>query len=186
MDRRQALLGIAAMFGSQLLPSIRTAIASGLDPVNMSGASLFEDARREDIAALADTIIPETDTPGAREAGVGEFIEFMLQEWFPDEDRDRFIDGIERLDAHCQSEFDRRFAELNSEQQIAVVTTLMEGGAGSFDDGGKDFFEHAKQLTMFGYYTSEIGMTVERRYLPIPGRYDGAYPYADVGTLFTS
>ena len=186
MDRRQALLGIAAMFGTQLLPPIRAAIASGLDPVDMSGASLFDDARRQDVAALAETIIPETDTPGAREAGVGEFIEFMLQEWYPGEDRQRFVDGIQRLDDHCQSEFAMRFAELESEQQIAVVTALMEGGADVYDDGGNDFFEHAKQLTMFGYYTSEIGMTVERRYLPMPGRYDGAYPYADVGTLFTS
>ncbi len=186
MDRRQALLGIAAMFGTQLLPPIRVAIANGLDPVDMSGATLFDDARRLDIAALAETIIPETDTPGAREAGVGEFIEFMLQEWFPDEDRDRFVDGMERLNDHCRTELDRRFAELDSEEQIAVVSALMEGNAGTFDDGGEDFFEHAKQLTLFGYYTSEIGMTVERRYLPVPGRYDGAYPYADVGTLFTS
>ncbi len=186
MDRRQALLGIAAMFGTQLLPPIRAAIAGGLDPVKMSGASLFEDSRRLDTAALAETIIPETDTPGAREAGVGEFIEFMLQEWFPAEDRDRFLEGLDKLDEHCRSEHGSSFAALDTEQQIAVVTALMEGTAQSFGDGGQDFFEHAKQLTMFGYYTSEIGMTVERRYLPLPGRYDGAYPYADVGTLFTS
>ncbi len=186
MDRRQALLGIAAMFGSQLLPSIRTAIANGLDPVNMTGASLLEDARRLDTAALAETIIPETDTPGAREAGVGEFIEFMLQEWFPAEDRDRFVDGLDRLHGYCSAEYGTSFAELDTGQQIAVVTALMQGETPNFDDGGQDFFEHAKQLTMFGYYTSEIGMTVERRYLPIPGRYDGAYPYSEVGTLFTS
>ena len=186
MDRRQALLGIAAMFGSQLLPPIRAAIASGLDPVNMSGATLLDDARRLDTAALAETIIPETDTPGAREAGVGDFIEFMLQEWFPAEDRDRFVDGLDNLHAYCSAEFGASFGALETEQQISTVTALMEGRASQFDDGGQDFFEHAKQLTMFGYYTSEIGMTVERRYLPMPGRYDGAYPYADVGTLFTS
>ncbi len=186
MDRRQALLGIAAMFGSQLLPPIRMAIANGLDPVEMTGASLFEEARRADVAALAETIIPETDTPGAREAGVGEFIEFMLQEWFSAEDRDRFVAGLEQLHDHCSAEHGSSFAELDTEQQIAVVTALMEGEVQRFDDGGQDFFEHAKQLTMFGYYTSEIGMTVERRYLPLPGRYDGANPYADVGTLFTS
>ncbi len=186
MDRRQALLSIAAMFGTQLLPPIRVAIANGLDPVNMSGASLLEEARRLDSAALAETIIPETDTPGAREAGVGEFIEFMLQEWFPQEDADRFVAGLDSLHNHCAEQFGMSFAELNAEQQIEVVTALMEGRVENFEDGGKDFFEHAKQLTMFGYYTSEIGMTVERRYLPMPGRYDGAYPYEEVGTLFTS
>ena len=48
------------------------------------------------------------------------------------------------------------------------------------------FFETVKQLTVTGYYTSEIGMTVERVYLPIPGRYDGAYSYAEVGRLFSA
>lgn len=186
MDRREALLSIAAMFGAQLLTPIRTAIANGLDPVKMSGASLLQDAQRKDTESLAETIIPQTDTPGAREAGVGEFIEFMLQEWYPAEDCERFIDGLASLHEHCSDRFEKRFAALDAEQQIPVVTALMEGRVGNFVDGGTEFFEHAKQLTMFGYYTSDIGMTVERHYLPMPGRYDGAYPYEEVGTLFTS
>lgn len=174
------------MFGVQLLAPIRVAIAEGLDPVNMAGASLFEDDTRRDTAALAETIIPATDTPGAREAGVGDFIEFMLQEWYPAEDRDRFVAGQVNLAEHCSAAFGARFDDLDTNQQIAVVTELMEGSVPTFEDGGVAFFEHAKQLTVFGYYTSEIGMTVERRYLPVPGRYDGAYPYEKVGTLFTS
>lgn len=186
MDRRSALLSLATMFGAQLLPPIRIAIAAGLDTVNMSGASLLADQERLDTDALAETIIPETDTPGAREAGVGDFIEFMLQEWYPAEDRERFVDGLASLHEYCNAQFGTRFAALDVAQQIDVVSTLMEGRSENFADGGKAFFEHAKQLTVFGYYTSEIGMTVERRYLPLPGRYDGAYPYEEVGTLFTS
>jgi len=174
------------MFGSQLLPAIRQAIAAGLDPVSMSGAALFADNVRDDIAALAEAIIPETDTPGAREAGVADFIEYMLQEFYPADDRHRFEAGAESLAAMCNAEYGRRFAALPADKQFAVVQTLHDGTAQSFDDGGKAFFEHAKQLTVFGYYTSEIGMTVERRYLPVPGRYDGAYPYENVRTLFTS
>ena len=174
------------MFGVQLLAPIRVAIAEGLDPVNMSGASLFDDDARRDTVALAETIIPATDTPGAREAGVGDFIEFMLQEWYPAEERDRFVTGLASLAEHCGSAFGARFDDLGTERQIAVVNAMMEGKVATFEDGGATFFEHAKQLTVFGYYTSEIGMTVERRYLPVPGRYDGAYPYEKVGTLFTS
>ena len=48
------------------------------------------------------------------------------------------------------------------------------------------FFEEMRQLTITGYYTSKVGMTIERSYLPTPGHYDGAYPYEKVGTLFTS
>ena len=66
------------------------------------------------------------------------------------------------------------------------MTALMNGEVDGFANGGTTFFEHVKQLTVFGYYTSEIGMTIERHYLPMPGHYDGAYPYERVGTLFTS
>ena len=65
---------IVAMFGVELLLPIRDAVADGFDPVDLSGASLFPDSLRAEAAALAETIIPETDTPGAREAGVAGFI----------------------------------------------------------------------------------------------------------------
>lgn len=174
------------MFGATLLAPIREAIAKGLDPLTMTGATLFDDLLRADTAALAETIIPETDTPGARAAGVEDFIESMLQEWYPTEDRDRYLVGMGRLDRWCADEFGQRFATLDPHEQHRVVAAMQDGESSTFDDGGKAFFEHAKQLTVFGYYTSEIGMTVERRYLPVPGRFDGAYPYAEVGTLFTS
>jgi len=186
MDRREVMQGLVAMFGAELLLPIRDAVAGGFDPVDLAGASLFPDSLRAETAALAETIIPATDTPGAREAGVAEFIEFMLEFWYLLEDRDRFLDGMDRLRRFCEAEHRQSFSRLGADVQAAIVSGLMEGINPEYDDGGRTFFEHAKQLTIFGYYTSEIGMTVERRYLPVPGRYDGAYPYDKVGTLFTS
>jgi hypothetical protein len=178
--------GLVAMFGAELLLPIQEAVAAGMNPVKLTGASLFTGSMREETAALAETIVPATDTPGARDAGVAEFVEFMLEFWYPPADRDRFLDGMARLGRFCDAEYRNPFSRLGANEQIAVVTGLMEGANPEFEDGGRMFFEHAKQLTVFGYYTSEIGMTVERRYLPVPGRYDGAYPYEKVGTLFTS
>jgi hypothetical protein len=174
------------MFGAELLAPIRMAVAQGLDPVDLSGASLFLNDLREETAALAETIIPETDTPGAREAGVADFIEFMLQEWYPVDDRERFLDGMTKLRAHCTANHKEPFSGMEPADQVRIVAALQDGQVELFEDGGREFFDHIKQLTIFGYYTSEIGMTVERRYLPVPGRYDGAYPYDDVRTLFTS
>lgn len=186
MDRREVMRGLALMFGAELLLPIRGAIAQGIDSVKLTGASLFGDGLREDTAALVETIIPETDTPGAKEAGVADFIEFMLQEWYPARDRERFLAGMASLREYCLQQYQQGFATLDQDNQVRVVTALHDGQAGRFEDGGKEFFTHVKQLTIFGYYTSEIGMTVERRYLPVPGRYDGAYPYDKVRTLFTS
>jgi gluconate 2-dehydrogenase gamma chain len=186
MDRREVMRGLVAMFGAELLLPIRNAIANGMDPVNLTGGTLFSDDLRQETAALAETIIPATDTPGAREAGVARFVEFMLQEWYPADDRNRYMDGMARLAEYCATQYQRPFSKLDNPQQIKVVAGLQDGQINLFDDGGVDFFKHAKQLTIFGYYTSKIGMTVERRYLPVPGRYDGAYPYDNVRTLFTS
>lgn len=186
MDRREVMRGLVAMFGAELLLPIRNAIANGMDPVNLTGSTLFSDALRQETAALAETIIPVTDTPGAREAGVAQFVEFMLQEWYPADDRKRYMDGMTRLTEHCVAQYQRPFSKLQNTEQVRVVTGLQDGQLNEFDDGGVDLFNHAKQLTIFGYYTSKIGMTVERHYLPVPGRYDGAYPYDKVRTLFTS
>ncbi len=186
MDRRQALLGIAAMLGSSLLPPIRAAIAAGMDPVRMTGGTLFDDRLSADTAALAEVIIPTTDTPGAAQAGVAQFIEFMLQYWYPETDRQRYLGSMSQLASHCDEQHGAAFSELAPTEQVALVTRLQNGEVTGMDDGGKALFEHAKQLTLFGYYTSETGMTVERHYLPVPGRYDGAYPYDKVNTLFTS
>ena len=75
------------------------------------------------------------------------------------------------------------FAGLQPEQQDAIVSLAQQR---QLDGAGDTFFDTIKQLTITGYYTSEIGMTVEQVYLPVPGRYDGAYPYAEVGRLFSN
>lgn len=186
MDRREVMRGLAVMFGAELMLPIRAAIAQGVDPVNLTGATLFEGSMHEETAALVDIIIPETDSPGAREAGVADFIEFMLQEWYPAKDREKFLRGMTSLREYCLQQYQQVFSALEPDDQVRVIAALQDGQAGNFDDGSREFFTHAKQLTIFGYYTSEIGMTVERRYLPVPGSYDGAYPYDKVGTLFTS
>jgi len=186
VNRRKVMQGLVAMFGAELLLPIRNAIANGMDPVKLTGGTLFPDALREETAALAETIIPTTDTPGARDAGVAQFIEFMLQEWYPPEDKDRYMANMATLDSYCMAQHRRHYSELAEKDQVRIVTAMQDGQLDSFDDGGADLFDHAKQLTVFGYYTSKIGMTIERRYLPVPGRYDGAYPYDKVRTLFTS
>lgn len=186
MNRREVVKGLALMLGAELVPPLRMAVANGLDPVSLEGASLFTGSVRADMAALAEVIIPATDTPGAAEAGVARFIEFMLQTWYPESFRQPFLEQAEALRADCLARNGMPYSELPDRDRQAIMQRLHDGTHSALQDGGKDFFNHLKQLTLFGYYTSEIGMTVERRYLPVPGRYDGAYPYAEVQTLFTS
>lgn len=158
-----------------------------VDPVNfIGGAEFFSENDRAAIAALSEIIIPTTDTPGAIAAGVPKYIEFMLTEWYDKEERTRFLIGIKQVIAYAQVTENEEFSNLEESAQTEIVQRMQDGRMPVMKDGGNDFFEHIKQLTLAGYYTSEIGMTVERIYLPVPGRFDGFYPYEKAGTLFTS
>ena len=189
MDRRKFLVTMSVAFGAQLIAPLQRVLSAQaqFDPVHFSGgAKLFSDRERNAVAVLSEIIIPTTDTPGAISAGVPGYIEFMLGEWYEKDERTRFLIGIKQVVAYAEVQEKVDFANLSTEQQTAIVQTMHDGEMPVMQDGGRVFFEHIKQLTLAGYYTSEIGMTVERIYLPVPGRFDGAYPYAEAGTLFTS
>lgn len=189
MDRRKFLVAMSAAFGGQLIMPLQRVIDANadIDPVRFTGgAELFSETEKHAVAALSEIIIPTTDTPGAIAAGVPDYIEFMLSEWHDKDERTRFLIGIKQVAAYAQISTDKEFAELDQATQTEIVQRMHDGGMPVMKDGGQAFFEHIKQLTLAGYYTSEIGMTVERIYLPVPGRFDGAYPYDQAGTLFTS
>lgn len=189
MDRRKFLMAMSAALGAQMiLPLQRIVTAQAqIDPISFTGgAELFSNVERETVATLSEIIIPTTDTPGAIAAGVPDYIEFMLSEWYGKDERTRFLVGIKQVVAYAQAKEKTDFNALTEDQQIAIVQRMHDGQMPIMFDGGRVFFEHIKQLTLAGYYTSEIGMTVERIYLPVPGKFDGFYPYQEAGTLFTS
>jgi len=99
---------------------------------------------------------------------VHEFIDLIVAEWYTAEERQRFLAGLAGLDA-------RGFLSLAPAQQVAAlsgldaeVTRLRQSGA----DADKHFFHQIKWLTVYGYYTSDVGVTLELREDVIPGRYD--------------
>ena len=135
------------------------------------------------VAAISERIIPTTDTPGAIAAGVPAYIEMMLADWYEPTDRNEFMTGLGVLEGHARVQFNRPFAGLAPEEQDLVLTQAMTGRVSGL---AGNFFEHCRQLTVLGYYTSEVGCKQERVYLPVPGRYDGKYPYAQVRRVFSS
>lgn len=183
IDRREALGGIAAMYGAALIAPLRRAVAAGADPGMGPRNEIFSAGQRALLDELCERIIPTTDTPGARDAGVTGYIEMIVDEYHEADERDGFLDDLNAVDAYAREQYQAPFTELTPGQQDAIVSLVEQQQLRGTDDA---FFETIKQLTVTGYYTSEIGMTVERVYLPIPGRYDGAYPYAEVGRLFTA
>ena len=183
IDRRGLLTGILAMVGGVAVAPIARAMQAGMDPGYTPANPFMTADQRALTAAVSERIIPTTDTPGAIAAEVPAFIEMMLSEWYWPGERDLVMGGLAAIDAAARKTHGKPFAAITPEQQDAILTSAMNQ---TLPDAPADSFEHLRQLVIFGYYSSEIGCTVERIYLPVPGRYDGAYPYAEVNRVFSS
>jgi gluconate 2-dehydrogenase gamma chain len=109
------------------------------------------------VSRLSEMIIPSDDTPGAREAGVSEFIDFMV---YSDPSLQyRFRYGIGWIDAHARYLFGRRFLEITSDQQIEMLNALAyKDRHRAGEEDGRNFFQQIREYTVIGFYTSRIGL----------------------------
>jgi glucoside 3-dehydrogenase (cytochrome c) hitch-hiker subunit len=142
------------------------------------------------VVAMAELIIPRTETPGAKDTRVNEFIDHILADWYADEDRARFLSGLADVDTRTQNLFGKNFIEASAEQQSEVLRSLGDelaqataalanaprGYRGSEPEPDGNFYLMFRELTLIGYFTSEPGFTQQLREEIIPGRYDGCVP----------
>lgn len=192
-DRRALLAGAGALFGTSLAAPLARALAADAVPAGVgmvdaprgfsASRPVFSADTRALLAAVCERIMPTTDTPGAGAAGVPAFIEMMMADWYSQGDRMDFLAGLIALDDFARGQNGAGFATLTPDHQDAVLTAAMNQMMPGLPAG---FFDHCRQLVILGYYTSEIGCKQERIYLPVPGRYDGAYLYASAGRIFSS
>ncbi len=184
MDRRHLLrlLGTAAA-AAGLSPFQLSALIARGGPRRRTGLAFFTAEQREAVSAIAEAIIPETDTPGANEAGVVEFIEMIVSEWLRPAERERFMRGLAHIDEHTEALTGVRFAHAGEAHQVAVLSGMEAEGRALMErdeDVPTPFFHQVRGLVLSGYYTSEIGMKEELLWQPIPGRFDGCADLSDV------
>jgi hypothetical protein len=143
----------------------------------------FSPAQRAAVSAAAEQVIPQTDTPGAADAGVPRFIELMVSDWFDEAERGLFMDGLADLQQRAAGDF----AGLPTARQLALLEQL-EDEAGDHDwynignvsrvwDSQAPFICQLKELTVLGFMLSEVGATQFLRPNPM-GVFDGAVPLA--------
>lgn len=193
MNRREMLKITGMLLGAGLSGSLSQQVLAGALPKAQTARRVFDDRTRKVVAVLAELIIPKTDTPGAIEAGTPAFIEMMVGEWFDDGERRIFFDGIAALDAFCQQQYQRDFLACDDVQRTAALqaaektASAYKSPAPAFDftqkfvDRGTPFFTKLKELTVVGFFTSEIGSKQVLEYNPMPMRYDGDYDLAQSG-----
>jgi gluconate 2-dehydrogenase gamma chain len=118
--------------------------------------------QNELIVALSELIIPATDTPGAKAALVNRFVDAVVDD-ADEADRLSFLRGFDWIDARSRELFGDEFLKASPDQQAALLTVLSSRKNKTLleDRFGVDFFEAVKELTIIGYYTSEIGLKQE-------------------------
>jgi hypothetical protein len=172
MERRDLLRMIAAATGTAFIAGNAYAYK-----LTEAGHNQFseEDIRLMD--EVGETILPTTDTPGAKEAGIGAFMTLFVSECYDVAERSSFRDGLADLRRRTQLIYGRDFMELDAKQKRAFIADLDAEAMIVAKSPDRHYFTMMKQLTLFGFFTSEIGATRVLRYVAVPGRYDGCIPY---------
>jgi len=192
IDRREAIRRVSALLGGIALVS-ESALLTGCRDRSADRAGEAARFTSSDIAFLdevAETILPETKTPGAKAAQVGAFMALMVTDAYEPADQKIFRDGMQQLDATCRTKHNTAFMTATPEQRLALLEeidreqkTYMDGRA---EGAPAHYFRMMKELTLMGYFTSEIGYTKAMRYLETPGRFDPCLPYTTGDTIWAS
>ena len=202
MDRREAVKSVAFLIGGALSATTIATLFDSCNVPGKSVGDLFNATQEKIISELADIIIPTTKkSPGAKAANVGPFISMMLKDCYPEDAQKAFVKGLEDLETDSKKEFSKSFLEISVKEREQIVSKLREVtieaqkaentkndetiklGKGpkqanalsvkEYPKSTPHFFAIARDLTMLGYFTSEIGATQAYEYIQIPGRYDG-------------
>jgi hypothetical protein len=130
---------------------------------------------------IGETIIPTTDTPGAKAVGIGSFMAMMVLDTYTPEDQQIFQAGLDKIRQDFETQYGESFMETSEEVRHEYLSRLNEEltvFTNNKKEGDKEhYFRMLKELTLLGYFTSEIGATQALRYVETPGRYEACIPY---------
>ena len=187
MERREAIRRTAALMGGVIFAPTILGVLNGCTPSTEKWVPVLFDRNQASLAtALANTIIPETDTPGAVEVGVPGFIEKMVNEVYTEEQRHGFLTGFELFDEECRNSTGSSFADLTDDEQYEYASQINREAIENERTEGPQFFLIFKELTMVGFFTSEVGATQVLRYEAVPGIYEGCVPFEDIGRTWAT
>ena len=189
-----AMLGGAALVGGDRLlafsfddEALARAMAQGTGPLSAADVALLDE--------IAETILPETATPGAKAAKTGAFMALMVTDVYTAPAQQVFRDGLRSVDETCRRTNGTAFMQATAAQRLTVLEALdreqkqvMEArvpapsnrapAPTSSNDEPAHYFRMMKELALLGFFTSEIGCTKALRYIESPGRFDPCAPHA--------
>jgi hypothetical protein len=207
ITRREAVQRVTALLGGAALAGGDGLLAFSFDAAAVSramaqGVGAFRAADVALLDEIADTILPETSTPGAKAAKVGAFMALMVTATYTEQAQQVFRDGLRQLDEACQKAHRQSFMAALPAQRLVVLEALdreqktateqrapaprsrapvagpLDAPSATPQDEPPHYFRLMKELALLGYFTSEIGYTQAMRYVEAPGRFDPCVPHA--------
>ncbi|MCW3082087.1 gluconate 2-dehydrogenase subunit 3 family protein [Segetibacter sp.] len=202
MNRRELLKMIAAATGAAMIGG--EFLLTGCKANPDSAPVAFTDENIAYLDEIAETIIPQTNTAGAKAAGVGRFMTVMVIDCYTREDQEIFRKGLDILEDECNKMHKVGFMKATPEQRKQLLIAVdketkdyvkrqadavnvqgqkeKQGQERNTNDFKKQampnhYFQQLKQLAIFGYFTSEKGRTEALRYTPIPGKFEAVIDY---------
>jgi gluconate 2-dehydrogenase gamma chain len=200
MNRREAIKRTTLVLGYAVSAPLAAAVLEGCKAKANVGfvPKFFNDDQARLVSALAETILPRTDTPGAIDAGVPGFIDDIISTVYSAEQQKNFTDGIAAFATKAKSAIGDDFIDATPQQQLDFVrnqnTELLSANSAGKSEGwwaagagnSKPFFLEMKELTLLGFFTSESGATQVLQYNQVPGPYKGCVPLAEVGKAWAT
>lgn len=204
MDRRELLKMVAALTGGVVIGGNSFLTGCKTDDKKAAASLTFNENDIAFLDEVADTILPTTKTPGAKAAKVGQFMTVMVNDCYEEKNQRIFHEGMGKLDDASKKKFDNSFVKLTPQQRHEMLVDvdketkdyqlkkvefdktqndkeISEKSHGNTEFKKEEYPPHyfvmMKQLTLLGYFTSEIGATQALRYVAVPGKYEGCIPY---------
>jgi hypothetical protein len=193
LNRRELLQRVAVLMGGAISAPAVLAVLNGCSAKPSAGwqplfLSKEEGAMVEDVAEL---ILPRTATPGARDVGVPAFIDVILKDAYPAEDQARFVSGLKDFDAEAQRAHGKPFLELQTAQRLSLLQQANDAAVAAEKEQAdrevpaaerkRPFVLMMKELTLLGFFSSQVGATQVLQYEAVPGGFQACIPLAQAG-----
>lgn len=182
LTRREAIKRVGAMFGGVALVGQAGLLEArpGLESGPVGGLLTANEMALLD--EVAETMLPETGTPGAKAAGVGSFMALMVADSYSPDEQRIFRDGLRTIDRECAGMHGHPFLSATPAERLGLLERVDREQYDYMqtheDDGAVHYFRMMKELALLGYFTSEIGYKQAMRYVETPGRFEPCVPYS--------
>jgi hypothetical protein len=168
MERRTAIKNLLVFCGTVwVMPAC---LADGVHQSEYFGVSWISDDDVNMLSEVVETIIPETDTPGAKKLGVHLFVLTMIKDCATKRKQESFIKGLKELDSKMLKLYEVSFLKATSKQRQQALSEIVADASPDF----KFFRAEVRRLTILGYNTSEYVMTNLVPYKLVPGHFYGS------------